>query len=153
MLKILWIIFLLIVSNQVYAKSKCELEWKSLKAVQSQLRHKSSEYLREIEHKKHNEYQNCRKGKNKKSNTYQTKKTYKTQTKYYSNQYARNTFKNSPIKMKAKFKGVKQEAWLEQYETPKDCIKPKSTAKFASCLNSRDIKAEEFDIEWNNEHR
>lgn len=149
MLKILWIIFLLIVTNQSNAKSKCEFEWNSLKAVQSQLRHKSTDYLRKKEHKKHTEYQNCRKGRNNKSKNYEPKNEYSTQRNYYSNQYARNSFKNSPVQMKAKFKGDKQEAWMGYYTTPKDCIKPKKISKFASCLQYRDMKAEEFDILWN----
>jgi len=154
MLKILWIISLLVVSNQVYAKSKCELEWNALKTVQSQLRHKSSEYLRKKEHQKHNKYQNCRKGRKKKSKSYKTITTYKKQTKtykkYYSNQYARNSFSNSPVKMKSKFKGEKQDAWIQYYKTPKECFKPESISKFSKCVDYRNDKAKEFDAAWKN---
>ena len=45
----------------------CQLEWNALKAVQSQLRQNSYEWLRDKERRKHTEYQNCRKGKNKES--------------------------------------------------------------------------------------
>lgn len=153
MLKTLWIIFFLIVTNQSHAKSKCEFEWKQLKSIQSLLRQKSTEYLRKKEHEKHNEYQNCRKNKNNSKSSQNTKNNYSDNLQYYASQYKRNTFKNSPIQMKAKFKGEKQEAWIQSYITPKDCIKPKKISKFASCLSNRDIAAEKFNIQWNNKHQ
>lgn len=152
MLKILVAISLLIVSNQTIAKSKCEREWNALKSVQSKLRHKSTEYLRNKEHRKHKKYQDCRKGKTKSSKKSRTK-TYSstpknTYKKHYPNYYVRNTFNSSSVNVKAKFKGEKQNEWMQYYVIPKECISPKSTSKFARCLAERDKEAEEFSKKW-----
>lgn len=151
MLRIIIAIILLIISIQSPAKSKCELEWNALKAVQAQLRNKSTEYLRNKERKKHTEYQNCRKGKSKKnSNKHVIKNTYNPQKKYYSNRKIRNSFGNSKVNIKSKFTGEKQQAWLAFYKTPKECISPKTTTKFAKCINDRNLAAEHFSNNWDN---
>ena len=151
MLRILIVITLLVISNQSLAKSKCEKEWDALKAVQAQLRHKSTEYLRNKERIRHTEYQNCRKGKSKKSsNGNSVKTTYKPQKKYYSNKKVRNSFGNSKVNIKSKFTGEKQEAWLAFYKTPKECIAPKTTTKFAKCINDRNLAAKHFTNNWDN---
>lgn len=152
MLKILVTIILLITSNQTIAKSKCELEWNALKAVQSQLRQKSTEYLRDKERIKHKEYQNCRKGKKKKSKTYKTETNHKkTKTKYKKNSYQKYSAKNIKYSgsIKGKFKGEKQKAWLNHYKTPRECISPKNISKFSRCLKYRDEEAEKFTVQWN----
>lgn len=154
MLKILWIILLLIVTNQSYAKSKCEFEMKQYKSIQSLLRHKSTEYLRKLEHEKHNEYQNCRKRKNKKNKSGETIATYKKQSqtskKYYSNKPVKDPFSNSTIniKIKSKFKGEKQDGWLKYYKTPPGCKNPKEIATFSKCLNHKNVEAKNFSIVW-----
>lgn len=140
----------MLISTHSEAKSKCEFEWNALKSVQSQLRHQSTEYLRDKERVKHQKYQDCRKGKNKTSTKVKAKKTYryyaKNNNSYYKN--TRNSFNNSPVTMKTKFKGEKQEAWLEYYRTPPECIKPKKTSVFATCLANRDEIAIKFDEIW-----
>ncbi len=153
MLKVILILAFLIASNPILAKSKCEDEWNALKSIQSQMRQRSTEYLRVEEHKKHDEYQNCRKGKtnNKNSEGKNSQKKYSTSKKYYLQKKLRNSFNSSAVNMKTKFKGEKQQAWLDYYTTPKDCISPKSTAKFAKCLDERDNKAIEFDLNWKDE--
>jgi hypothetical protein len=152
MLKILITIGLLIVSNQTFAKSKCELEWNALKSVQSQLRHKSTEYLRKKEHKKHDEYQKCRKGKSKKSKSYKTKNNQKTTHKKYSyTNYPTKSITNK-LSLKGKFKDEKQDAWIQYYEKPKECILPESIKIFSKCLSNRDDEAKKFDKEWTANH-
>ncbi len=49
MLKILTTIVLLITSNHTVAGSKCQYEWDALKSIQSKLRHRTTEYLRDKE--------------------------------------------------------------------------------------------------------
>ena len=152
MLKILIIIALLIVSNQSIAKSKCEREWNALKNIQSQLRHKSTEYLRNKEHIKHNEYQTCRKGKKKKSKSYKAKSNYQNQkTTYNKNSYPKYLNKNitNSVSLKGKFKDEKQDAWIQYYDKPKECISPKTIPEFSRCLSNRDEEAKKFDMEWN----
>jgi len=158
MLKILWIVLFLITSNQSYAKSKCEKEWKALKGVQAHLRYKTSEYLRKEEHRRHEIYQKCRskrnnessssKSKSKKSKIIYSKKPT-TQKKYSPKKYVKKSFGKSTVKIKGKFKGDKQNEWIKHYKTPKECIRPKSTSQFASCLNKRNVEAEKFSINWN----
>ncbi|XPF94276.1 hypothetical protein ACM9HF_20045 [Colwellia sp. RE-S-Sl-9] len=157
MLKTLWIILFLIITNKSYAKSKCEVELNELQHIQSLLRHKTSEYLRDKEHKAHEKYQICRSRKNNQSSNNKSKKIYSKKTttkkKYYPNQYVKKSFGKSTVKIKGKFKGDKQNAWIEYYKTPKECIKPKSTSQFASCLNKRNVEAERFSTEWDKHHQ
>lgn len=149
MLKILLIIGLLTVSNQTFAKSKCEREWNDLKSIQTQMRHRSTEYLRNKEREKHKEYQDCRKGKKKKSKKYKRKANYNNQsTNNTYRKYTSNTITNT-VSLKGKFSGDKQDAWVQYYDKPQECIKPKDISQFSRCLKYRDEKAIDFDREWN----
>lgn len=149
MLKILITIGLLIVSNQTFANSKCEREWNDLKSIQTQMRHKSTEYLRNKERDKHKEYQNCRKGKKKKSKKYKTKANYNKQsTNNTYRKYTSNTITNT-VSLKGKFNGDKQDAWVKYYDKPQECVEPKDISQFSRCLKYRDEKARDFDREWN----
>ena len=124
------LITLVLFSNQTFAKSKCQYEWNSLKKVQDQLRQKSTERLRKKEHKKHNEYQNCRKGKNKS---------------------ARKTA--SKVNLENLFYGKKQKQWLKYYKTPQSCKNPKTERKLKECIKQRDKKAYHFERVWNSKQR
>lgn len=110
MLKKILLVLLFIASTEIYAKSKCELEWDPLKAVQSQLRHKSTEYLRQKEHKKNSAYQDCTKSKTQKNNSAKSTQCLSNNTlsKHYSVGQVRHSFNNSSVKMKGKFTGEKQ---------------------------------------------
>jgi len=155
MLKMLIIITLLIASNQSIAKSKCEKEWNALKSVQSQLRNKSTEYLRNKEHTKHSEYQNCRKNKSKESNNEKTKTKY-VKPSYVKPNYVKkssiSTTKNitNNISLKGKFEDEKQDAWIQYYDKPQECISPKKVQEFSKCLNHRDDAAKKFNVMWGN---
>ena len=172
MLKILITIGLLIVSNQTFAKSKCEREWNDLKSIQSQMRHRSTEYLRDEERDKHKEYQDCRKGKNKKPISHKTKTTYKThkttdtknshitypdiksyrtKTKYTNFNYSKNSLKKQKPR-KNQFRGEKLEAWLSHFKTPQVCMAPKEMSQFAKCVSYRKEEKEKFNIEWTAKH-
>lgn len=153
MLKILITISLLIVSNQAFAKSKCEREWNDLKNVQSQMRHKSTERLRDEEHYRHNEYQKCRKAKEKKTKSYKTNAKYKKAI-YQKHSYAKNSTKNltNRVSLKGKFKEEKQDAWIQFYDKPKECILPESIQVFSKCLSDRDEEAKKFDMKWSVSH-
>lgn len=153
MLKILITISLLIVSNQTFAKSKCEREWNDLKSVQSQMRHRSTEYLRDQERYRHKEYQDCRKGKDKKSKTYKTKTKHK-KTSYKKHSYVKYSPKNitNTVSLQGKFKDEKQDAWIQYYDKPKECILPKNIQVFSRCLSERDEEAKKFDMEWTAGH-
>lgn len=154
MYKFLLLLFV-IFSFPSLAGSKCQLEWDSLKAVQSQLRQYSYEWLRDKERRKHKEYQDCRKHKNNKSSS--TKKnTYKTQKNYAQNKpipkYRPYRSTTSKVKVAGRYSGEKQQAWLDYYHSPKGCKSPKSTSKFSKCLVHRDSEAEKFEKVWDEQH-
>ena len=149
-------------SQPSFAGSKCQLEWDALKSVQSQLRHKSSQWLRNQEHERHRKYQDCRKAKNNKST--KTKKYIRHNTKSIV-QYNKPTHQNrtpmryqknrstiSTVSVKGLFTGKKQQAWLEYYRPTQKCIKPKSTQQFSQCLKVREDEANKFHTLWQEQH-
>jgi hypothetical protein len=144
------IIAAVLFSNPVFAELKCKKEWDALKNVQTQLRHKSTEWLRDKEHKKHTKYQECRKNTNKKSNSNSRAKNYGKQSiqLYKPKQLANIKKPNYSGNIKGLFTGEKQNSWIKYYKKPKDCIRPKSTQWFAKCLKHRDDEAIKFDSIW-----
>lgn len=143
-------IVIVLFSSSTFAKSKCQNEWDALKSVQSQLKHKSTEWLRDKERKKHTEYQDCRRGKIKSINSNnQTKYSEKRSSQPYKTKRIIKTKKsNFSGGIKGLFTGEKQNAWIRYYKKPKECIRPKTTKWFAKCLNIRDIEAQKFDVLW-----
>lgn len=151
MCKLLILIFIIFSASSL-ADSKCQFEWDALKNVQSQLRHKSTHGLRNQEHLKHSEYQDCRKGKSKKS-----LKTKSVADKS-SHVVPRNSKPTSPVKqyrsttnkvhVKGLFTGEKQQAWLDYYRPAKKCRSPKTTQQFSKCLQNRDLQATNFEKRW-----
>ena len=121
------LIVLVLLSNQTFAKSKCQYEWNSLKKVQDQLRKNSTQQLR---NKEHREYQNCRKGK--------TKTARKTVNK---------------INLEKLYSGKKQKQWLKYYRTPQNCKNPKTERHLKECIKQRDKKAYHFERIWNSKQR
>ncbi len=126
----LFLIILIFFSNHAYAVSKCQYEWNALKKVQELLRKQSTQRLRDLEHKKHNTYQNCRKGKNK---TYNKKKNKLNLENIYS--------------------GKKQKAWLKYYRTPQYCKNPSTEKKREACIKQRNDKAYHFERVWSSKQR
>jgi hypothetical protein len=117
MLKILWIISLLIVSNQIFAKSKCEREWEALEYVQSQLRNRGAEPLIIKEHQK------CRKGKNNNlKETYAKTATSGTITFDYSNNNGRYFIGNGIKRFEVDFSGASNSS-IHIYKDPKSIKK------------------------------
>jgi len=137
-------------SNLVFAELKCKTEWDALKDVQTQLRHKSTEWLRDKEHKKHSEYQKCRRNTNKQSSSNSRTKHYEKQRiqTYSPKQLAKIKKSNYSGNIKGIFTGEKQNSWIKYYKKPKECIRPKSTQWFAKCLKHRDDEAIKFNSTW-----
>lgn len=126
------LLLFVIFSFPSFAGSKCQLEWDSLKAVQSQLRHQSYEWLRDKERRKHKEYQDCRKGR--------------TKTKTYKRASNKTNLENL-------FYGKKQKQWLKYYRTPQSCKNPSTERKLKECIRQRDKKAYHFERVWNSKQR
>ncbi len=142
------LVTILFFCNHSFAKSKCPNEWNALKEVQNKLRKQSSSYLRDKEHKLHKIYQDCRKGKNKKIDSYYVKK--KNSSSSSSKQYPKYNLKQPEYSgtIKGLFEGEKQDAWLNYYKRPRECLKPKTTQQFSKCLNHRDEEATKFNKIW-----
>jgi len=157
MLKILIIMMLFMISNDNYAKERTESECKKESNVyqnakakyedaKAKKEYEKSKLLEKLAYNKIMDYQICRSGKN-----IYVKHEYLTDDKY-KNEYYKKKYKeelqNNTVSIKSIFKEEKRKAWLEYYKRPQDCIKPKSTAKFAKCLNDRDTQANKFDVSW-----
>jgi hypothetical protein len=128
----------------------CQDEWDALKSIQSHMRKNSTEWARQEEHRRHKTYQDCRKGKNKQSeksknhsNNNQTYTHYRVPIKHKK---YRSTI--SKVNVNGRFKGDKQQAWLDYYHAPQGCKNPKSTSQFSKCLQDRDNQAEIFEQVW-----
>ncbi|WP_448568902.1 hypothetical protein [Thalassotalea ganghwensis] len=152
----LWLLLAAVFSPNANASIKCQSEWQSLKHTQQLMRHKSTETLRQKEHKKAKAYQDCRRGKtkpkieiNKKNLT--TNSTHKQRQNTASKSKIN---KSEPIKytrsinVSGKFSGEKQDAWLKHYQAPKECAHPKTTQQFAKCTENRNEQATKFSVAW-----
>lgn len=149
-------------SVSAFAKSICELERSRLQKIQSAMKHgmkpQVMEHYRDIERKRHSEYQVCRQFKNNQNlnhvvanKKHKPKKTkIKKKTKLFKKKSYPRALVNSrhAVVIKGRYKGDKQNYWLKFYTPPYECIKPKSTSQFASCMNHRNKVAKEFDLVW-----
>ncbi|MGK2234544.1 MAG: Ni/Co efflux regulator RcnB [Colwellia sp.] len=151
MSKLIIIIFFFIFSNLSIAGSKCQMEWNALKNVQTQLRHQSTQRLRDKEHSKHSEYQECRKGnKNQHSKTrrYSDSDKAKLSQNKKPIKYKKYSSTISKVNVKGLFTGKKQQAWLDYYRPNKECKRPKTTQKFSKCLQKTDLETKKFEKLW-----
>lgn len=48
---------------------------------------------------------------------------------------------------------VNQDAWIQYYDKPKECLFPESIKEFSKCLSYRDEEAKKFDMEWTANHK
>lgn len=152
------------------AIAKCEQEYKALQNQQTLMKkgHSASTMarLKAKEHKLAETYQNCRSGKNRsakrKVKVYKhafasnnSNRSAKSETKSYGNLVfkAKNSTFSRPIRFNTKFEGDKQKAWIAHYKTPKACLKPKSTAKFAECIQHRNAAAHQFSQQWDSTNK
>lgn len=166
MKKVITIFLLLILSNQVFAKSKCQREWDDLKNVQRVMKNghgaQRMEQLRNIEKTYFRKYENCKKGKNKQiSKDKSVKKrvnkqttSIKTKKLVQPKKYYKRELSSQPIEMKARYYDGRQNDWLKYYRAHKspECKKPKSTKLFAKCIEERDKLSIEFERHWRAEN-
>lgn len=134
----------------------CENYRKKHLAIQNQQKQghsaKESIRLQEKERVAWQKWQDCKKGKNRTK-----KKTIKPKRKIYKPTNNKKTIKfeqdfvfttNNALVVKGKYKGKKQQAWLNYYKMPKDCKKPKSTQQFAACLNEKEQQQIAFEKQY-----
>lgn len=114
---------------------------------------KESIRLQEKERVAWQKWQDCKKGKlNKKKN-----KLIKSKRKIYKPKVNEKIIKleqgsafstNKGLVVKGKYKGRKQQAWLNYYKMPQGCKKPKSTQQFAACLYEKEQQQIAFEKQY-----
>ncbi|MFT5755722.1 MAG: hypothetical protein ACI9LM_000434 [Alteromonadaceae bacterium] len=157
---ILIVVVALLFLSPVYAgKKQCQSYLKKIHNIQSLQRQahslKSSNSLNKREHKARNKWWQCEQGK------LPIKHKKKSKNKKVKITKAKNRLDlNLPVKkvvpfatkkglvFKGKFQGNKQFVWLKYYQQPKGCIRPKSTKKFAYCMEDKLKQQENFEKEY-----
>lgn len=158
---ILWLtvlIILLCFSTSSYSKEACKKHLNKLHLIQAKQRQghsfDRSNTLNQQESKARDKWWQCekrptirkkkakKKKPKKKSSQVKVKKT-KTKTKTKINA---PIFRSSgAIYIKEKFQGKKKYAWLDYYQQPKKCKKPKTLSIFADCAEDRQAQQSRFD--------
>ncbi|KGJ90474.1 hypothetical protein [Thalassotalea sp. ND16A] len=156
------ILFILFFSSfQILAKEDCQKYYDALDNLRSVMRHgykePRGEYLRGKERKIKKQIRLCKKDQNNELNYYSSniQQPAKSKIRYHNiNVPNKDQLGRQALTVKGLFEGVKQQAWLDFYQRPKDCRKPKTTSKFSKCLKHRDEAAENFKVHWvkNNLH-
>ena len=152
-------------SSPVWATKKaCQPYLDKLRNIQSQQRagysNKKGRSLADREQKARDKWWQCQQGKLKKSKSKKTKRKAKNTNKAMAgiSQFplVSSTSKHKSkalsftgaLTIKAKFSGIKQQAWLDYYQQPQKCKQPKSTKVFARCLEDEQRQQEEFDRQY-----
>lgn len=138
-------------------KKHCQKYLDKLDNIQSKQRAgysaKQGVKLAEREQKARDNWWNCQTGKLKKK----TKKSRK-QPKYNSNKvnFKQIHIPQSNIKpltnklyIKGRYQGTRQQQWLDFYQQPKKCRKPKSLSAFAFCMEDKQEQQRVFESQKN----
>lgn len=163
--QILIICLTLVVSQPSYGgKKQCQSYLDKLRNIQSLQKQgyslKRGEILNKREIRARKKWWQCERGllkKNKSSKKKKKKQNKKNKVKMAqaklqhfsvnlpSNSSKRNTEKrtvkplqrSASVVVKSKYQGKKLQAWLQYYQQPKRCFRPKSTKQFAFCVEDR----------------
>lgn len=140
------LLIMLVTLPALAGKKECQTYLDKLQNIQSLQRQghslKSSNSLNKREAKARNKWWLCTQGKLATKN----KKVKKASKKVNSRKQVHNkkiliksqSFNtSSAIVLKAKYQGEKQISWLNFYTQPKDCFLPKTTQRFAYCMEDR----------------
>jgi len=152
-------VMLLYVPISHAGKAECQPYLDKLRNVQSQQRqshsNKRSESLNKREAKARKKWWKCERGLLKVAKSRKKKKT-KPVTAVKKQQLAIHTkrkgievnktpFKtSSPLIIKSRFQGKQLQAWLQYYQQPKQCQRPKTTKQFAFCVEDRRLQQVSF---------
>jgi hypothetical protein len=144
------------------AKKECAELLEKFQNIQSQLKQgqsiKSSASLRKQEDEARDKWWNCENNKSTSSSKNENIKTAKKKAIVKSTtsdnatlQYAPQVFSsNKDIVIKGRFSGEKQFQWLEYYQRPKKCARPKTTQVFAFCMEDKTEQQNKFEEEYQN---
>jgi len=152
-------IFLLFLPAAYAGKKQCQPYLKKLHNIQSLQRQahslKTSNSLNKREGKARNKWWQCEQGKlpikYKKKKKKKKIKSKKSNVQFNLNSSVNQIAPFSTEKaliFKTRFQGDKQFSWLEYYQQPKACIRPKSTKKFAYCMEDKRKQQELFEKEY-----
>lgn len=136
------------------AKKRCKPLLEKLHNIQAMQRNGYSSQrglsLRTREDKARDTWWQCEQGrgvKTKRKTKSKKKKNSKNKSSYYSATNKKNTRKKisagTPFKttnvivIKSKYQGGKKQAWLEFYQQPTQCNRPKSLTIFANCSENK----------------
>lgn len=146
---------LVAVSSANATKKACLPYLEKLRNIQSQQRvghsNNKGRTLAEKEAKARKKWWQCQHGKltAKKTKAKNKKKKQSNKKKSPATEYAiKNNYSQSltsTLVLKAKYQGKMQQAWLDFYQKPKRCIKPKSTQEFAFCIENEQEQQVEFE--------
>jgi hypothetical protein len=141
------------------AKKQCQPYLDKLHTIQSQQRQgynlKRGNNLAERETQARNKWWQCEQGKlekkkknkdkrkNTKKKASHTKKAMAVTTHHQSIIVPFQT--SSAIVMKSRYQGEKLYAWLNYYQQPAECKKPKTTQAFAFCMENKLTQQEHFE--------
>ena len=132
--------------NIAHAQPPCESAHQTYRKVQQQMRKGQSAVsmarLQERERKAWFAWQRCLENpsvnKRSKRKAKQQSQPSSTKNRKQTNKITQSNYpkvlSNKPLNMKGAFSGDKQQAWLDFYQKPKECLKPKSTQQFAYCI-------------------
>ena len=149
----------IVFSPVAVAKQRCKPLLEKLHHVQALQRNgyssKRGTSLREREDKARNNWWQCENGGGKAKK--KKKKKYRSESKtanYNSqaNNKKRKTIKaGTPFKtshaivIKSKYQGEKKQAWLNYYQQPTKCIRPKNLSEFAFCSENKQTQRVDFE--------
>jgi len=162
---VLIIIVFFVLSPAAVAKKRCKPLLEKLHNIQALQRSGYSASrglsLRDREDKARKKWWQCENssGKAKKISKKKIKKNSENKTTRYSTGskrvkskkiHAGTPFKSSnAIVIKSKYQGVKKQAWLNYYQQPNKCIRPKSLPVFAYCSENKQLQQVDFEKQFN----
>jgi hypothetical protein len=148
--------FCLLFLNTAFAgKKACKPYLNKLHNIQAQQKvghsAKQSRKLAERESKARDTWWQCQQGKlTSKKKKRKSKKSSKKKSVKQGNHVSK--WLNTPSKsmtnklvLKAKYQGQKQQDWLDYYQQPKQCRRPKTTQVFAYCLEDEKQQQRKFE--------
>ena len=161
LLKCLLIICCFVFLHDAEAKKRCKPLLDKLHNIQAMQRNgyssKRGLSLRDREDKARETWWNCETGRsNKKS---KQKKVNKRQKNTKSNRVSPLSYKeikagtpfktSNAIVMKSIYEGDKKHAWLNFYQQPEQCLRPKSLSEFAFCSENKLKQRATFEEQYN----
>ena len=143
LLLLIFISYFLSVSA-IAGKKVCQPYLDKLRNIQSQQRAgysgKQGRKLADREQKARGKWWACQQGKLPKKKKSKKKKTAKTKERTVVSYSSKTSSKKvtqpltNKLVLRAKYRGIQQQAWLDYYQKPKKCIRPKTTKIFAYCI-------------------